>query len=100
MTMQEIIDDLFQRYMLMAVGTESQLKIARMLVSMRNKASYWPVDKLNRWLGYVQCLLIEVEGKTTTFDEREYTRGMFHSYYKEHGIEIPASTDIMEDHMI
>ena len=36
----------------------------------------WPIDKLSRWLGFVQAILI-INGKTTVDIERDRTRPLF-----------------------
>jgi hypothetical protein len=47
-----------------------------------------PLDKLSRWLGFVQgCLasrtLIDVD------EERDFTRPLFHQAYQAEGVEVP-----------
>lgn len=48
-----------------------------------------PIDKLSRWLGFVQgCLLMR--GLLDTDEERDASRPLFHQGYEEDGIAIPA----------
>jgi hypothetical protein len=52
----------------------------------------WPIDKLSRWLGFIQgCLackgLIDVDA------EREYTRPYFHEAYAALGLETPKTSE-------
>lgn len=42
-------------------------------------------DKANRWVGFIQGVLI-ANGITTVENERDYTRPLFQSYYKSCGI--------------
>ena len=49
-----------------------------------------PVDKLNRWLGYIQYHVIST-GQTTIDKERDYSRPIFHVAYTRDKIPIPKS---------
>jgi hypothetical protein len=53
----------------------------------------WPIDKLSRWLGYVQTEVIRL-GLTTITIERDYSRPLFHEAYSNTGIEIPETVNI------
>ncbi len=54
----------------------------------------WPGDKTGRWVGYSQCLLIEVEVVTTIDRERDFTRPLFHDLYRSQGVLPPDSLQI------
>lgn len=41
-----------------------------------SEANNWPIDKLSRWLGFVQAILI-IYGLTTINKERDETRPLF-----------------------
>ncbi len=60
-----------------------------MLDQMKENADTWPSDKLNRWLGFVQGILV-LHGATTVDDERKRTRPIFHALYHREGIIPPA----------
>ena len=49
-----------------------------------------PIDKLSRWLGFVQATCI-FEGYTTIDAERDFSRPLFHEAYTEMGIDIPET---------
>ncbi|WP_176089124.1 AAA family ATPase [Achromobacter anxifer] len=50
----------------------------------------WPVDKVSRWLGFIQGVLT-VSGRLTTASEREFSRPLFHAAYQAEGRQPPAS---------
>lgn len=64
------------------------------LHQMINKAleevDRWPVDKVGRWIGFVQGVLFE-NGALDIRAERDRTRPLFHAAYRELGIEPPES---------
>jgi hypothetical protein len=53
-------------------------------------ASSWPTDKLSRWLGFVQGILI-VYGITDVKAERDFSRPLFHDAYRQEGHAPPVS---------
>jgi len=93
--------NLMDRYADMSKGTESEHRINSMMEEVVHNLPDWPKDKIGRWVGYVQCILIEVEGVTTIKAERDYTRPLFHELYATQGHEIPASVEvpIWEQHL-
>ena len=93
-TIHDVYELLAERYIDMAKGTGSDAKIAAMMEAVVVNCVVWPADKTGRWLGYVQCLLIEVEKVTTVEVERNFTRPLFHHMYDVCGIKIPESIDI------
>lgn len=50
----------------------------------------WPIDKLSRWLGFIQACLV-FHGLTTVEEERKVTRPLFHEAYKQMNVLIPES---------
>lgn len=54
----------------------------------------WPIDKLSRWLGFVQGILI-FHGVMRVDGERDFSRPLFHAAYAEEGIEIPKTQDAL-----
>jgi hypothetical protein len=57
-----------------------------------NNCLVWPIDKLSRWLGFIQACLA-FHGLTTVKEEREATRPLFREAYKEMGIYIPETQE-------
>lgn len=51
---------------------------------------FFPVDKLGRWVGFVQGVLA-LSGFLDVDAERDRTRGIFHAAYTETGQVIPAT---------
>ncbi len=91
---KEIHLDLQTRYSLMAMGTDSEKRVIDMMDMVVKNIDDWPKDKSGRWVGYVQCLLVEVEKVTTIDEERDYTRPMFHALYGEAGYDVPESVEV------
>lgn len=87
--------ELLYRYEFMAGLTPSAVRVIKMMQEVVKNHKTWPKDKTGRWVGYAQCLLIEVEGVTTTAEERDFTRPLFHKLYKAQGYDIPETIDIM-----
>ena len=74
----------FQKYL-----TDSELALCNEAIKSIN---IYPIDKLSRWLGFIQGILIE--RKATTIDaERDFSREYFHEAYLKDGIEIPKTFD-------
>lgn len=94
--------DLFKRYLDICLAQdasgedpESRLSIANLIwicargAEMRDEL---PLDKLSRWLGFVQgCLLMR--GIIDTDEERDHSRPLFHAAYRSDGIHIPAKEE-------
>lgn len=91
--MIEVLELLYERYKNLSKGTESEETILNMFDIMFDNVTTWPTDKTGRWIGYIQCLLINVEKVTTVDNERNFTRPIFHNYYEKKGIEIPKSVE-------
>ena len=52
----------------------------------------WPIDKVGRWLGYIQAGMIMHE-LTSVNTERDFSRPLFHAAYKEQGQTIPPTRE-------
>lgn len=68
-------------------------EIVKLCKTAIDKADMWPIDKLNRWLGYAQGVLISYK-VTTVWIERNFSRPLFHEAYKNENIDVPKSVDI------
>lgn len=53
----------------------------------------WPLDKTGRWLGFTQGVMA-AQGLIDVDAERDYSRPLFHAYYKSQGKEIPETLSI------
>jgi len=80
-----------KRYLEMVEGLPSEDRVTKMMEQVVKNCMTWPADKTGRWVGYVQCLLIEVEKVTTIDTERDFTRPLFHKLYAEMKIDIPVT---------
>lgn len=56
----------------------------------------YPIDKLSRWLGFVQGYVIFSE-QTTIDNERDFSRTLFHKAYKNENIDTPKSFSTKEN---
>lgn len=80
---------LFIRYTEMSTPESEARNMCKTAMDNTN----WPIDKLSRWVGYVQALLV-AEGKTTVEKERNWSRPLFHKAYRLENIAIPKTTTI------
>lgn len=60
-----------------------------MIETALENIDFWPIDKLNRWLGFIQYFVCLKE-YTTVDDERDFSRPLFHDAYSRSGISIPS----------
>lgn len=88
-TVRDATKECFQRYLDFKLD-EGTLELCKKAIQ---EAQTLPIDKLSRWLGYVQGIAIE-RGLSTVQRERDYTRPLFHKAYKNEGTDIPRSVDI------
>ena len=103
MTIQEATADMFRRYnQLMQTDSlnekklPSEINLRCTLMGIHAIShSELPVDKLSRWLGFVQGCLYS-HGLIDLSEERKISRELFHQAYKDQGIEPPESIDIVE----
>jgi len=64
-----------------------------MMDTMLQHSTEWPVDKTNRWIGFIQGVLFS-NGTLDVDEERDFTRPLFHAYYDSIGVERPESVTI------
>ena len=88
-TIRDATKECFQRYSSFALDTASKELINE---AIKNSQTL-PIDKLSRWLGYIQGVLIERK-LTTIQEERDFSRPLFHKAYENEGIEIPKSINV------
>jgi hypothetical protein len=98
--MKEIINILSKRYIKIlqknkeiGTGKYSSSHLIKMLNTLNSNVEEWPVDKTNRWLGFIQGTMT-VYGILDVDEEREFTRPLFHDYYKKNNIKIVKTLDI------
>ena len=84
-TIRDVTCLLFKRYL-------NEFKLEHDLKLLTEKGilekDNYPIDKLNRWLGYIQAHVI-ISGQTTVEQERTFSRPLFHKAYVNEGINIP-----------
>lgn len=91
--MEDIVKSLATRYEAKLDNSPHSDRLRHMLIAMVENVNAWPIDKINRWIGFVQGVLWE-KGLIDIDEEREFTRPLFHSYYESHGIEKPTPLDV------
>ena len=64
-----------------------------MLHRCLDELTTFPVDKLGRWVGFVQGVLA-LSGNLDVDQERDRTRGRFHAAYEATGQVIPATMQL------
>lgn len=55
-------------------------------------SSDMPVDKISRWIGFIQGVLV-CRGLTTCDVERDFSRPIFHKAYRDSGVAIPQTLE-------
>lgn len=70
---REALSVCLDRYTVMAAD---HLDLMDFIYEFREGVTTLPLMKLNRWLGYIQGVLIE-RGATTVVEERDFTRPLF-----------------------
>ena len=93
LVMKDIVKALVTRYGPMLDHSLASDRLRDMMIVLLENADDWPVDKTNRWLGFIQGVmwtrdLIDID------EERNFTRPLFHAYYEAQGIEKPTSVDV------
>ena len=73
----------------------SSIRYRLMLMAVHAISNVMPIDKVGRWLGFIQgnlyaCELINLE------EEREFSRKIFHKAYEEMGMKVPESIDVVQ----
>ena len=64
--------------------------IVWMCDSIIDLGANWPIDKVARWIGFIQATII-ASGLTSVDAERDFSRPLFHSAYNELGIALPET---------
>ncbi len=100
MTVQEATVEILKRYKgillddatmdLIHVSGTSTSHLIWMCKTAIDHADSWPVDKLSRWLGFIQGVMT-MRGMISVQEERDLTRPLFHAAYEEEGREPPDS---------
>ena len=91
--MDEIVRILAARYSEYIYYSTQPVLVQNMISAMVSNVNHWPIDKLNRWLGFIQGILF-MDGLIAIDEERDFTRPLFHNYYINNGIQIPSSIDL------
>lgn len=73
---------------------EQKERISRMLNVLLDN-HHWPDLKIGKWLGYIEGILI-ANNVASVDEERDFTREFYHEHYRDNGIEIPKTTDVMK----
>ena len=75
---------------------DGDMALSRAVALARVGIEEWdslPIDKLSRWLGYVQAVLV-ANGLTTVDRERDATRPLFREAYVLDGLRAPDTFDV------
>ena len=80
-------EQLFQRY-LNEFNLTNNLK--ELSIEAIDKINDYPIDKLSRWLGFVQGYIIFTNQSTIDI-ERDFSRPLFHKAEENEKIKIPKS---------
>lgn len=64
-----------------------------MMTTACDNIQAWPVDKLSRWIGFVQGVL-SVRGILDVDQERDRTRPLFHNAYQSMNLQIPETQNM------
>ena len=86
-TIRSATKELFQRY-LNEYNLTNNLK--ELSIEAIDKINDYLIDKLSRWLGFVQAYVI-FTNQTTIDIERDFSRPLFHKAYENENIKIPKS---------
>ena len=97
--MEKILNTLCDRYISIlkendfGTDTHSSEHLIKMCLYIKENANKWPIDKSNRWLGYVQGVMT-VYDLLNVDEERNFSRPLFHKYYEENGFKNVPSVDV------
>ena len=86
-TIRDATKTLFERY-LNEFNLTNNLK--ELSIEAIDKINDYPIDKLSRWLGFVQGYIIFTNQSTIDI-ERDFSRSLFHKAYENENIKIPKS---------
>ena len=90
MTIKKVTKKLAKRYMKMLPTSTIEYRLARKIVSDKDNL---PIDKLSRWIGFIQASCIHKK-LTTIAIERDFSRPLFHKAYIDMDIEIPKTISV------
>ena len=99
MKIQEVISCILSKYKpileanTFGVNDTSNIHLLKMCSTLEENMDTWPVDKSNRWVGYIQGVMC-VYDVITTSEEREFTRPLFHAYYNSLNLSIPETVEV------
>ena len=82
-----------------ASGRDPQTSLANLTWMCRTgieQIDTFPLDKLSRWLGFIQGVLA-MRGLVTVDGERDFSRPLFHAAYAAEGTLIPATRSMFDD---
>lgn len=79
----------FQRYLDFILDTDIRALCEKGIKEIDNL----PIDKLSRWLGFIQGYVVFTK-QTTVQTEREFSRNLFHEAYTNESIPIPSSINV------
>lgn len=69
--------------------------LANLCALVQTRIDTYPIDKLSRWLGFVQAVLT-MRGLVTVREERDFSRPLFHAAYRTIGFPIPDTVSVSE----
>lgn len=95
MTVRQATKQLFERYQSMIITdqlTSQEERALWMCKTAIENIDTWTIDKASRWLGFVQCLMIQ-ERYTCISSERDFSRPLFHEAYRNEGSDIPDTVE-------
>lgn len=61
-----------------------------MCATIVSNAYCWPVDKISRWLGFIQGVMAS-QSLISVSVERDFSRELFHEEYVENGVSPPLT---------
>ena len=95
MTIRKATLIIFRRYekVLVEDTINKNIDILKLTQEAINKINELPIDKLSRWLGYIQYHMI-LTYEFTIDTERNFSRPLFHAAYENNNIPIPDSVDV------
>jgi hypothetical protein len=87
LTVRRATAQLFSRYRDMLEPSSHEHWLCTIALEQQDD---YPIDKLSRWLGFVQGVL-HCRGITSSRTERDFSRPLFHEAYRNEGVEIPQT---------
>lgn len=93
MTIREATELLFKRYLTVFTLNEELEILSRKAIEEINN---YPIDKLSRWLGFIQGYIIFTNQSTVDI-ERNFSRPLFHKAYEYEGLFIPKRFSTKEE---